>query len=233
MEFELIIKNYWDYYLELEREVAEVRKYVEFDKSNYNCFSIEFLKLYQAICSEIDTLGKYLAKILDNSFDQDSRHNNINKWWYIVSNKLEITEDIKDGWIKDKKVNIKNFKIMNYVLMIEDNPWKDFELEQYFNSKGSSCLRHKEKSHTPKWWHEYNKVKHLRTSLNQENEQINYAYANLGNVLNSLMALYILEIGLIQLSGSKNDLQSFMNDSLFFEKKSWASDEYISTLINY
>lgn len=39
------IKQYWNYYLELERQVLDTRKYVEFSTQNYNTYSIEYMKL--------------------------------------------------------------------------------------------------------------------------------------------------------------------------------------------
>ncbi len=56
------IKNYWNFYLRLEDDFFATLKYVEFDKKNYNTFSLEYLKLYLSVCSEIDVVGKVFAK---------------------------------------------------------------------------------------------------------------------------------------------------------------------------
>ena len=45
------IKSYWNYYLELEEQRIQTKKFVDFDISNYKTFSMEFLKLLQATCS--------------------------------------------------------------------------------------------------------------------------------------------------------------------------------------
>lgn len=45
----------------MEHEFAETSRYVSFEKSNTTTFSREFLKLLQAICSEIDVVGKEIA----------------------------------------------------------------------------------------------------------------------------------------------------------------------------
>ena len=60
------IKSYWNYYLELEQQLYDIRKYVDFDRKNNNTFSIEFLKLLQAVCSEIDVVAKVIANYIDN-----------------------------------------------------------------------------------------------------------------------------------------------------------------------
>lgn len=229
-QFELNIKNYWNYYIELENEVLETRKYVEFDVSNYKCFSIEFLKLFQAICSEIDTLGKHIANILDFTYNPDDKKNTIYKWWYILSNKLKLANCLKDGCNNNDKINVKTFSVRNYILDIYVNPWENFEVEQYTNKKGAICYRLTKNSKNLKWWSEYNDVKHHRTSLNHKNKESNYAYANLGNVLSSLTALYILEIGLLQLTGSVNELESFVNKSSIFNKEFLCTSEEIELI---
>ena len=50
------VKSFWSYYLELERQFLETKRYVEFSENNSKAYSVEYLKLYQAICSEIDTV---------------------------------------------------------------------------------------------------------------------------------------------------------------------------------
>lgn len=45
----------------MENEFLSVRRYVDFQEGNFKTYSIEFLKLYQAICSEIDVIGKAMA----------------------------------------------------------------------------------------------------------------------------------------------------------------------------
>ena len=51
------VKNYQNYYLKLEKQLNETSKFVEIAKDNYNTCSLEYLKLYLAICSEVDVLG--------------------------------------------------------------------------------------------------------------------------------------------------------------------------------
>lgn len=42
---------------------------------------MEYLKLFQAVCSEIDVVGKALASIVDSSF-KPTKDSGINEWWY-------------------------------------------------------------------------------------------------------------------------------------------------------
>ena len=82
--FKAFIKNYWKYFRELEGEFLQTRKYVEFCEENNATFSIEYLKLYQAVCSEIDVVGKAMAKVANDSFKPDDKQNNIYKWWFEI-----------------------------------------------------------------------------------------------------------------------------------------------------
>lgn len=58
---EIFKKSYWNYFLELEEEFLLTQKYVTFDKLNFNTFSAEYIKLIQAVCSEIDVVAKEIA----------------------------------------------------------------------------------------------------------------------------------------------------------------------------
>ena len=74
-------------------------------------------------------------------------------------------------------------------------------------------------SSTPKWWSDYNKVKHNRTSpIGDEPNAINYSKANLGNLCSALTALYILERAFMDTIGTEDDLSSFKNFSNLFVK---------------
>lgn len=61
MTIESFTKRYWTYYLDLEKSVISTERYVEHDKGNQSTFSIEYLKLIQVICSEIDVIAKTIV----------------------------------------------------------------------------------------------------------------------------------------------------------------------------
>ena len=64
IKFQEIEHSYWRYYIELEQEMLQTRRFVDFGKENFKSYSLEFLKLYQAVCGEIDSFLKLLAKEL-------------------------------------------------------------------------------------------------------------------------------------------------------------------------
>mgnify|MGYP004522084221 CR=1 FL=1 len=72
---------HWSYYLVLEKDLLDTERYISFDLGdnylydshaitdlgNSNTFSNEFVKQYQAICSEVDVILKSICKELGNT----------------------------------------------------------------------------------------------------------------------------------------------------------------------
>lgn len=166
-------ETYWKYYLTLEKDVSNIEPYVAFHPDNYHCYSNEFMKLFQVICSEIDVVCKQYCS-------------------YIKS-KIKITGDIKN--IKDyaKFILSKHPEIVTQVVSISGHgdcklvPWKEWSCN-FVDHKNSN----NQKNVTPKWWDKYNAVKHNRSDMNTDGIPI-YTYSNLENVLLSLSALYVIE----------------------------------------
>lgn len=90
-----------------------------------------------------------------------------------VENMREYTEILLNTYseIIDKEVKIKN----RLILM----PWKDWKKSPDY--------------HSPDWWSKYNKVKHNRTSTDRAGD-VFFKQGNMGNVLNSLTGLFVLEM---------------------------------------
>ena len=169
------VKSYWNYYIELEQQVWETRRFVDFNKKNNRTFSMEFLKLLQAICSEVDVTAKVIASYIDPSFTG----NTINHWGYSLQQQFP--------------------NIQNSTVVFNDDynvqPWKNWHYvteEKEKNGKKSIVVKLAGKAKNPQWWTSYNKSKHERTSL-YNNYNTNYERANLKHVIESLAALYIME----------------------------------------
>jgi len=56
--------KYWQHFLALESDFAQTARFVEFERSNFGVYSVEFLKLLMAVGSEIDVLCKVLCACL-------------------------------------------------------------------------------------------------------------------------------------------------------------------------
>ena len=175
------IKSYWNYYIELEDQLLATKKYVDFDESNYKTFSVEYLKLLQATCSEIDVVGKIIAEYYDNSFKKVD-NKNIQKWGMIVHDAFPEIESSAVSFLNDKEIL----------------PWKSWDYETYYDKKHRLRCRLKAGKDTPAWWTAYNKVKHERTSPYKEGKT-NYSRANLENLILAMAALYIIEMKFINL----------------------------------
>lgn len=171
------ILNYWKYFLELEEQLLETKKYLEFDSANNKAYSLEYLKLYQSVCSEIDVLGKELAEAISPGFVVD-RNTNIKQWGYALQQVYP---------------EMKNELVIFYGYMIQQ-PFKDWEYEEKItNDKDGNPRRNlkKKKDKALQWWTDYNSVKHRRVGLIKGTK--NYKLANQKNLVLAFAGLYVLE----------------------------------------
>ena len=213
MTFKEAIDEYWKYYISLEEQFVETRRYVEFDYiHNGRVYSIEYLMLFQAVCSEIDVVGKSLARIVDSSFSP-TKNTGINEWWFYLSN--------DDSLLELKKCSL----FGEYDIQ----PWKNFGVT--INTKPNAkkyILDEKRtpKAKTPSWWTDYNSVKHNRTGHYQKN-LTNYAKANLRNLFYAFAALFILEEKLM------NKIKKNSNDRVptDLESKLFSNDVSLYTTV--
>lgn len=193
------IKSYWNYYLELEEQLIQTKKFVDFDISNYKTFSMEFLKLLQATCSEIDVVAKVIAETFEPDFSNFS-NKNISKWGFIIQKHFKDIQSKKVSFLKDLYIT----------------PWQNWLYEQYKDSKGQFRYRLADTAKTPPWWIAYNKVKHERTSYYQKGKT-NYCRANLENLIYAMAALYILEMLFIKHLDEDNNVHISKSSLFEFE----------------
>lgn len=167
------IKNFWQYYIDLEKQFIDTQRYVAFDAKNNATFSMEYIMLLQVICSEIDVVGKVIGQHFNSAFVVDN-NTNINKWGYQVQTAFPT--------IQSKRVIFWNeFELM---------PWAKWVY--VVSANGYPILDKTVNAKTPFWWNAYNGVKHQRTSIGL-GQRPNYMRANLKTVTNALSALYIME----------------------------------------
>ena len=62
------LKDYWQYYLMLEKQFANTLQYVDLDTNNFSTFSNQYANLLQAIGSELDSFFKVYC-----SYNPDDR----------------------------------------------------------------------------------------------------------------------------------------------------------------
>ena len=105
------------------------------DEKNFQTFSLELLKIYLSICSEVDVVARLLSKKIDlktfpEKTENDTRHRNIATYRDIIYSHYP---DISGATIGVKPG------------IISTIPWSSFEEEK-----------------SPDWWQQYNEVKHTR-----------------------------------------------------------------------
>lgn len=64
--------EYWNYYLTLETDFLAAERYVAIDENNFATYSVEYIKQYQSICSEIDVILKAYCKFFGDKTEADS-----------------------------------------------------------------------------------------------------------------------------------------------------------------
>ena len=101
-------KEYFDYYLELEKDFFDTESYVAFEEENYKTYSIKYLKLYLSICSEIDCIMKEICRSICTS----TTANTIKQYYPIITNKF---------------INFKEESVYYKKQKIELYPWKKWE----------------------------------------------------------------------------------------------------------
>lgn len=174
-DISIFVKSYWNYFLELEEEFKQTQKYVSFDKYNEKTYSVEYLKLIQAVCSEIDVVAKAIAEHFDPQFHA-IKHPNISHWGYVLCNHMPQLSSFSVRFNDD----------------IDVTPWKDFGYTQYYDKNDVLRYRLADGCKTLKWWKDYNNMKHARTTFDS-NGIMNFTRASLKNMILSYAALYALE----------------------------------------
>lgn len=194
MNYQMFLKSYWNYFLEIEENILSIQQYVNFEKKNWKVYSNEFIKMLEIICSEIDVIAKEIVLFKNpTAVNIDG----IYKWGYEIQNLIP-------------NISIIKIQFNNEIDIV---PWKNWQYEKYTDKNGRIRTRLVRNKDNPKWWTAYNKVKHARTS--RTTLGYNYEKANLDNVINSLGGLYILEeYFLKEIAMDKNEL-SFRHSKLF------------------
>ena len=169
------LKSYWSYYLELESQLIETKRYVEFGTDNQKTYSVEYLKLYQAACSEVDVVGKEIAQFVNPHFIVDDS-TNIQKWGYELQQRFP---------------NIKDISVLFFDEILLQ-PFRNWQYVPYTDSKGRNRLKCANgATNVIPWWKNYNNVKHQRIGLITGTR--NYPLANQLNLVTSLSALFLME----------------------------------------
>lgn len=61
------INSHWHFFLALERDLEQLSRYIEFNESNFTCFSLEIARVLLAAGAEVDVVCKQLCKKLNTA----------------------------------------------------------------------------------------------------------------------------------------------------------------------
>lgn len=173
---------YWKYYLNLENDFLATEKYVAIEASNKNAFSIEYMKILQMVCSEVDVVTKSFCKEIDASFKEDKINHYCKK-------------------ITTKYVDFPKDSVRFLLCNIDLKPWDGWTFVDKVTKDGKNIVT----SQNPSWWRNHNQIKHSRTSFDGGKQ--NYKKANQNNVINALAALFQVEMYFYNLLADNENLE--------------------------
>lgn len=159
------INQYWEYFKTLQDDFLETERFVSVDEENFETFSVEYNRLYQAICSEIDVIAKYICKLLN-----DSKANKISHYCQTIT--------LHCGTFVDEEVCVKH--------SIQIKPWDNWVSKTRNESDNPEwwTLYNKVK---------HNRLSFCTDNNSKWNNKQYYKCATQQNVLLSLAGLYALE----------------------------------------
>ena len=134
----MISSQQWRYFLSIDNDLLKLSRYIEFTSDNYSVYSIELVRLYLSICSEIDSLMKSLCDNADSQLYAATLNGNSGRRTRPNMGAYRAFLDIKFPQFKAIECKIPAFQITL-------SPWDAF-------STGVN----------PSWWSAHNDVKHER-----------------------------------------------------------------------
>lgn len=163
--------SFWPIYKQLEKEFIELSFYVTIDRRQLKVYSTKIADLILRTVSEIENLAKELCKVEKIKF-RDSKTKKIRD----VVRFHEYIDEL------NKLYNLKNKTVsFDYEHSYSDT----FDSKHLPFKKDKKKIKGKEKD-IWSWYYAYNKIKHDRVK--------NFREANLGNLIESLSALFLLNL---------------------------------------
>lgn len=129
----MITNIQWRYFLSIDEDLQRISRYIEFSSPNYEVYSVELVRLYLSVCSEVDSLMKKVCITADKE--------SYNK---LVKGKNP-TMDIY------RTVICKAYPLFHTIecpipeYQLTFRPWESFKVDK-----------------NPGWWRDHNDVKHDR-----------------------------------------------------------------------
>ncbi len=103
------MEAHWNYLLAIENDLEILSRYIEFDETNFECFSVEIARLLLTSGSEVDVVCKQLCRKLTPSSTADNIH--------------EYRDEIKSIY-----PNIHDFDVLLPRYGLRLKPWGDWNI---------------------------------------------------------------------------------------------------------
>ncbi len=134
------MNHYWNVYINLEKDLIESSRFVNFDENQFGVYSDKFVDILLRACSEIESLSKDLFELSGGTYDKSERRIKFDENCLSYLNKvLEIDK---------KEVLVER--------LVETKSKKTFSL---FPLKDANLLG---KDKGPPWKEAYQSIKHNR-----------------------------------------------------------------------
>lgn len=149
-------KLHWNYYMLLEKDFLSTERYVTFDLGDNNLYdgpecqnpensllySIEYIKQYQAICSEVDVLMKSICAEFGHNANDMRQYTSIilAQWEGIVNQKVRVNDEFEiipfQNWNVDEYKSPDWWSPYNKVKHERLDHAKDANLKNVINALG-------------------------------------------------------------------------------------------------
>lgn len=128
---------HWKYFLSIDNDLKHLSRYIEFTYDNYCVYSIEIVRLYLSICSEIDSIMKQLCV---------NKCNSLYKRLCKQKNGYEFGNmDIYRMFISECYPLFYTAQVPVPEYQLSFKPWELYGIDK-----------------NPEWWKDHNHVKHER-----------------------------------------------------------------------
>lgn len=186
---------FWPIYQKIEQEFKELSYYISINKKQLKTYSIKIADLILRTVSECENIANAICKNENIKFRDKKGH--IRKTVYFN----EYINSLNAKFKLDKKlVDIVYTNIENNAFDMKLTPFRKEQLK----------VGEKEKDILP-WYNAYNKIKHDRVK--------NFKQANLENLINSLAALFMLNI--------------YFKNQTFYDKDNYNSENIIHQIESF
>lgn len=152
---------FWEYYMDLERQFIDFLNYVPYLDGNETVYSFRLMNLILAVGAHVDSAFKEMFRSPEFSKKYDKILKKVNSGKATIKDYRELENDYG---LSKREVVFKRLPERETV-----RPFQQFEF-----------------SKSPKWWTDYNEIKHEFS--------LNFTKANLKNVRDSLAGAFLLNV---------------------------------------